>query len=352
MCHQPHTLASSNANTTPSTNNNKKKEERRTDGGTKEQVDTTTKARQHNGHLHGWLGVEPSATTHGHHNQHHHTSTAKACGSPPTPTQPHNSHQPWSPHSTTTMVWSSCLVCVSQMASDWLHGHTLATSNNTPPMPHPQRERGVDGARKTVEGEGVVIEWKWLAKTSESQAPQQTHHSSNSHQVIHANPQACYTTTKSHSSPTHTHTKWRQARRQGGGTRPACHNKVKHQQPWSFAITHTASATIKPASPKGTWCWCLWQGSCHSLTHTPQGRGEPWLMTRGVHHGSSHSHTSGQHTSHSATRSGACHGVHQPCHSHVHTKGRGPWIDGQSGIHNMPPLRERERETGWWTVDL
>ena len=107
------TLASSNATTTPSTNNNKKEEEgRRTDGGTKEQVDTTTKARQHNGHLHGWLGVEPSATTHGHHNQHHHTSTAKACGSPPTPTQPHNSHQPWSPHSTTTMVWSSCLVCV------------------------------------------------------------------------------------------------------------------------------------------------------------------------------------------------------------------------------------------------
>ena len=87
-------------------------EGRRTDGGTKEQVDATTKARQHNGHLHGWLGVEPSATTHGHHNQHHHTSTAKACGSPPTPTQPHNSHQPWSPHSTTTMVWSSCLVCV------------------------------------------------------------------------------------------------------------------------------------------------------------------------------------------------------------------------------------------------
>ena len=93
-------------------NHHQQEEGRRTDGGTKEQVDTTTKARQHNGHLHGWLGVEPSATTHGHHNQHHHTSTAKACGSPPTPTQPHNSHQPWSPHSTTTMVWSSCLVCV------------------------------------------------------------------------------------------------------------------------------------------------------------------------------------------------------------------------------------------------
>ena len=149
-CAISHTLASSNAATHSTTN--KKEEGRRIDGGTKEQVDATTKARQHNGHLHGWLGVEPSAITHGHHNQHHHTSTAKACGSPPTPTQPHNSHQPWSPHSTTTMVWSSCLVCVSQMASDWLHGHTLATSNNTPPMPHPLRERGVDGARKTVDG--------------------------------------------------------------------------------------------------------------------------------------------------------------------------------------------------------
>ena len=30
----------------------------------------------------------------------------------------------------------------------------------------------------------------------------------------------------------------------------------------------------------------------------------------------------------------------------THTKGRGPWIDGQSGIHNMPPLRERD-----WMVD-
>ena len=66
----------------------------------------------------------------------------------------------------------------------------------------------------------------------------------------------------------------------------------------------------------------------------------PWLKPL--------THTSGQHTSHSATRSGACHGVHQPCHSHTHTKGRGPWIDGQSGIHNMPPLRERERD---WMVD-
>ena len=33
--------------------------------------------------------------------------------------------------------------------------------------------------------------------------------------------------------------------------------------------------------------------------------------------------------------------------THTYTKGRGPWIDGQSGIHNMPP-RERERD---WVVD-
>ena len=124
----------------------------RTDGGTKEQVDATTKARQHNGDLHGWLGVDPSATTHGYHNQHHRTSTAKACGSSPTPTQPHNSHQPWSPHSTTTMVWSSCLVCV---CARWPMIGFMATL-----LPHPtthhkcpiHRERGVDGARKTVEG--------------------------------------------------------------------------------------------------------------------------------------------------------------------------------------------------------
>ena len=173
-------------------------------------------------------------------------------------------------------------------------------------------------------GEGVVIEWKWLAKTSESQAPQQTHHSSNSHQVIHAKPQACYTTTKSHSSATHTPSGGKQEDR--GGTRPACHNKVKHQQPWSFAITHTqpvqpSSQPVQKALGVGV---C---GKAHAThTHTPQERGEPWLMTRGVHHGSSHSHshTSGQHTSHSATRSGACHGVHQPCHTHTHTKGRGP----------------------------
>ena len=238
------------------------------------------------------------------------------------------------------------------MASDWLHGHTLATSNNTPPMPPStlrEREAWMEQERQW-RGEGVVIEWKWLAKTSESQAPQQTHHSSNSHQVIHAKPQACYTTTKSHSSATHTPSGGKQEDR--GGTRPACHNKVKHQQPWSFAITHTGSATIKPASPKGTWCWCLWQGSCHSLTHTPQGRGEPWLMTRGVHHGSSHSHTQVANTP-ATVQHALVHAMVSISHAtHTHTKGRGPWIDGQSGIHNMPPLREREGlDGGQWTCE-
>ena len=105
-----------------------------------------------------------------------------------------------------------------------------------------------------------------------------------------------------------------------GGTRPACHNKVKHQQPWSFAITHTQA--VQPSSqPVQKALGVGVCGKAHPThSHTLQGRGEPWLMTRGVYHGSSHSHTSGQHTSHSATRSGACHGVHQPCHSLTHQR--------------------------------
>ena len=161
------------------------------------------------------------------------------------------------------VVFLSC-VCEpdGQCLASW--PHSCHIQQHTTNAPSTQREAWIEQERQWM-GEGVVIEWKWLAKTSESQAPQQTHHSSNSHQVIHANPQACYTTTKSHSSATHTPSGGKQEDR--GGTRPACHNKVKHQQPWSFAITHTGSATIKPASPKGTWCWCLWQGSCHTLTH-------------------------------------------------------------------------------------
>ena len=92
-------------------------------------------------------------------------------------------------------------------------------------------------------------------------------------------------------SHTHTHTPSGGKQEDRGGTRPACHNKVKHQQPWSFAITHTqpvqpSSQPVQKALGVGV---C---GKAHAThTHTPQGRGEPWLMTRGVHHGSSHSHT-------------------------------------------------------------
>lgn len=148
----------------------------------------------------------------------------------------------------------------------------------------------------------------------------------------------------------HTHTPSGGKQEDRGGTRPACHNKVKHQQPWSFAITHTGSATIKPASPKGTWCWCLWQGSCHSLTHTPQGRGEPWLMTRGVHHGSSHSHTQVANTpatvQHALVHAMVSinHATHTP---NEEDHGLMSKVASTTCHHN-----ERERETGWWTVDL
>lgn len=48
-------------------------------------------------------------------------------------------------------------------------------------LPHPSshhscpthRERGVDGARKTVEGEGTADGVEMVGQTSESQAPQQ-----------------------------------------------------------------------------------------------------------------------------------------------------------------------------------
>lgn len=40
-------------------------------------------------------------------------------------------------------------------------------------MPHTERERGVDGARKTVEGEGTADGVEMVGQTSESQAPQQ-----------------------------------------------------------------------------------------------------------------------------------------------------------------------------------
>ena len=72
----------------------------------------------------------------------------------------------------------------------------------------------------------------------------------------------------------------------------------------------------------------------------------PWLKPL--------THTNGQHTSHSATRSGACHGVHQPCHSHTHTPkeedhGLMTKVASTTCHHNE---RERERlDGGQWTCE-
>lgn len=56
-------------------------------------------------------------------------------------------------------------VCVSQMASVWHHGHSVATSIKPPLMPHTQREREawMEQERQwRVRAQQMV--WKWLAK--------------------------------------------------------------------------------------------------------------------------------------------------------------------------------------------
>ena len=152
-------------------------------------------------------------------------------------------------------------------------------------------------------------------------------------------------------SPTHqphTHTKWWQARRQGW------HKASVPQQseaPTTMVFCHhtrTASATIKPASPKGTWCWCLWQGSCHS--HTPQGRGESWLMTRGVHHGSSHSHTQVANTP-ATVQHALVHAMVSINHATHSPKEEDHGLMAKVASTTCHHY-EGERETGWWTVDL
>ena len=93
-------------------------------------------------------------------------------------------------------------------------------------------------------------------------------------------------------SPTHqshTHTKWRQARRQGW------HKASVPQQseaPTTMVFCHhTHSQCNHQASQSKRHLVLVFVARLMPLTHTPQGRGEPWLMTRGVHHGSSHTHT-------------------------------------------------------------
>ena len=152
-------------------------------------------------------------------------------------------------------------------------------------------------------------------------------------------------------SPTHhphTHTKWRQARRQGW------HKASVPQQseaPTTMVFCHhTHTQSVQPSSqPVQKALGVGVCGKAHA-THSPQWRGEPWLMTRGVHHGSSHSHTQVANTP-ATVQHALVHAMVSINHAtHTHTKGSGPWIDGQSGIHNMPPLRERG--TGWWIVGL
>ena len=161
------TLASTNPTTTPSTTNNKE-EGRRTSGGTKQQVHTSTKASQHNGHLVGSIGVEQvppvmvTTTTH-----HHPQPQPMRVVLEETPWHPHNSHQPWSPHSALTMVWSCCLVCVcesdGQCLASWpqcCHLHQATTH-----APHTDREREawMEQERQwRVRAQQMV--WKWLAK--------------------------------------------------------------------------------------------------------------------------------------------------------------------------------------------
>ena len=154
-------------------------------------------------------------------------------------------------------------------------------------------------------------------------------------------------------SPTHqphTHTKWRQARRQGW------HKASVPQQseaPTTMVFCHhTHRQCNHQASQSKRHLVLVFVARLMPLTHTPQGRGEPWLMTRGVHHGSSHSHTQVANTP-ATVQHALVHAMVSINHAtHTHTKGRGPWIDGQSGIHNMPPLRERERlDGGQWTCE-
>lgn len=70
----------------------------------------------------------------------------------------------------------------------------------------------------------------------------------------------------------------------------------------------------------------------------------PWLKPL--------THTSGQHTSHSATRSGACHGVHQPCHSHTPKEEDHGLMAKVASTTCHHYERERERlDGGQWTCE-
>ena len=178
------------------------------------------------------------------------------------------------------MVWSCCLVCVcepdGQCLASWpqcCHFHQATTH-----APHRVSERGVDGARKTVEGEGTADGVEMVGQTSESQAPQQWLCSNNSHQVKPHGGTRCNTTTKSHCSATPTH----QVPPTNNSTQGS-HKATKPQQseaPTTMLLpshTHTGSGPTRQPHQKAHG-----DGDGGKRGATPQARGQPWLITRGV----------------------------------------------------------------------
>ena len=138
-------------------------------------------------------------------------------------------------------------------------------------------------------------------------------------------------------SPTvqpHPHTKCHQpttAHTDRAATRPPSHNKVKHQPPCFCHHTHTGSGPTRQPHQKAHG-----DGDGGKRGATPQARGQPWLITRGVlpcHNpltSGTHMHT---HTRDSGRRCGGKHGVDETTHTphHEHHALKPKWQ-----AHTMP----------------
>ena len=163
------TLASTNPTTTPSTTNNKQEGRRKKD----EWWHKATSAHVHKSKpntMATWLAAlvlskchqswspQPHTTIHNHNQcvwfwRKHRDSLTTATN--------HGHHTLPSPWCGLAVL----CVCVSQMASVWHHGHSVATSIKPPLMPHTQREREawMEQERQwRVRAQQMV--WKWLAK--------------------------------------------------------------------------------------------------------------------------------------------------------------------------------------------
>ena len=163
------TLASTNPTTTPSTTNNKQEGRRKKD----EWWHKATSAHVHKSKpntMATWLAAlvlskchqswspQPHTTIHNHNQcvwfwRKHRDSLTTATN--------HGHHTLPSPWCGLAVL----CVCVSQMASVWHHGHSVATSIKPPLMPHTEREREawMEQERQwRVRAQQMV--WKWLAK--------------------------------------------------------------------------------------------------------------------------------------------------------------------------------------------